>query len=411
MLFFEAVKLAWQSIRTQKLRSALTVVGMNAAVAAVIIVVSMIQGFKIFVDGKIAQIGSKSFMVRRFSVEDYRTTDTIAAAQRRNKELTLDDFAYLQSRSTLVDKWGAQATATRVEVRAGSGGMQDVRVNGITPSMAEIDNTEVSDGRWFVDAENQAALEVAVIGAKVQTELFPDGWSDDQRITIGGIPYRVVGVAASKGAVFGVSQDVFVSLPLKTYGKNFGGLSNPRSLSLVATAKSDDEFDNAVDEVRRLMRQRRHLGATQEDNFGIVTPDGISGLRDRLFAPIFVAAIAVPLVAVIVSGVVIMNIMLVSVTERSKEIGIRKAVGARRFDILCEYLVEAIALSIGGGVTGVFLAWLASVVISAIFFPTQLTAMSIASAVTVSGVSGIVFGLLPAWRAARLNPIEVLRST
>jgi putative ABC transport system permease protein len=411
MLFVEAVKLAWQSIRTQKLRSALTVVGMNAAVAAVIIVVSMIQGFKVFVDGKIAQIGSRSFMVRRFSTEDFGTTDTIAAAQRRNKELTLEDFDYLQSRSTLVDKWGAQAAAARVEVRSGMRGVQDVRVNGVTPSVAEIDDTEMAEGRFFVDAENRAASEVAVIGAKVETELFPLGWSDDQQICIGGIPYRVIGMAASKGAVFGVSQDVFVTLPLKTYGKNFGGLSTPRSLSFVATAKSDDEFDSAVDEARRLMRQRRHLGGTQKDNFGIITPDGITGLRDRLFAPIFVAAIAVPLVAVVVGGVVIMNIMLVSVTERSKEIGIRKAVGARRLDILCQYLAEAIALSIGGGIAGVFLAWLAAGIISVVFFPTQLSTFSILGAVAVSGLIGILFGLLPAWRAARLNPIEVLRST
>lgn len=410
MKFSEALKLAWQSIRTQKLRSALTVVGMNAAVAAVIVVVSMIQGFNVYVDGKIAEIGSRSFMVRRFNTEDFRTTDTIAAAQRRNKELTLDDFEYLQSHSTLVDKWGAQAAPTGIEVSCGPRGLKDVAVNGATTSVAEIRNTDLSDGRFFTDAETRAAANVVFIGAKVEAELFPLGWTDDQQISIAGIPYRVLGVAVPRGEVFGVSQDAFVTLPLKTYGKNFGGLSSPRSLSFVAIAKQDNEFDEAVDEVRRLMRQRRRIGLGQKDNFGILTPDGITGFRDRIFAPIFVAAIAVPSVAAIVGGVVIMNVMLTSVTERSKEIGIRKAVGARRRDILFQYLAEAIALSIAGGVAGVFLAWLAAGVISRAFFPTSLSPSTIAGSVAFSGLIGILFGLLPAWRAASLDPIEVLRT-
>ncbi len=411
MKFIETLKLALSAVWAHKLRSALTLLGMIIGVTAVVVVVSLIQGFNVYIDEKIAGIGSKSFTVQRFNpFEDFKDTDTIAAAQRRNKELTLDDFDYLRDHATLIGKIGAKARGTPVEVKRGTEVLQDIFVSGATANIAEIENADIADGRYFSDAENDAAMRVAYIGADVASKLFPVGSPLNQEITIAGLPYRVIGVATAKGTVFGVPQDNFIQIPLKTYANNFGGLIRQRSLYFVVTAKTDNMFNDAVEEARFWMRLRRHLGSQEKDNFGIVTPDAITGLRDRLFGTIFIVAIAVPSIALVVGGIVIMNIMLVSVTERTKEIGIRKSLGARRTDILKQFLVEAITLSAIGGMTGVIIAWIVGRVLTAIFFPTYLSIAAVIVAVTVSGAVGVLSGIFPAWKAARLDPIEALRA-
>jgi putative ABC transport system permease protein len=408
--FIETLKLALSAIWAHKLRSALTLLGMIIGVTAVVVVVSVIQGFNAYFDEKIAGIGSSSFSIRRFSFDDFKDTDTIAAAQRRNKNLTLDEFEYLRARAQLIDKLGAKANATRSQVKRGSEILEDVPVDGVTANIADIDNLDIADGRFFTDAENDAQTRVAYVGADVSNKLFPAGNAVGGEITVAGLPYRVIGVAVAKGTIFGVPQDNFITIPLKTYASNFGNLINQRGLYFVATAKSDELFDDAVEEARFLLRARRHLGAGDKDNFGILTPDAITGIRDRVLGTISIVAIAVPAIALVVGGIVIMNIMLVSVTERTKEIGIRKSLGARRSDILKQFMVEAVTLSAIGGAIGVMLAWLIGRVLTAIFFPTYLSIAAVIAAVGVSGVIGVLSGIFPAWKAARLDPIEALRA-
>jgi putative ABC transport system permease protein len=406
----ETLKLALAAIWVHKLRSALTLLGMIIGVTAVVVVVSLIQGFNTYIDEKIAGIGSKSFTIQRFSFEDFKDIDSINAAQRRNKELTIDDYEYLKERATLIDKIGAKARASRSEVKRGSEILQDVPVDGAMPVIADIDNFDIADGRFFTESENDSAARVAYIGADVAAKLFPSGNVLGQEITIASLPYKVVGVATAKGTVFGIPQDNFVTLPLKTYGNNFGGFTRNRLLYFEVTSKTDKNFDEAVEEARFLMRTRRHLEPKERDNFGIVTPDAITGIRDRIFGTVSIVAIAVPSIALVVGGIVIMNIMLVSVTERTKEIGIRKSLGARRTDILKQFLVEAITLSAIGGATGVTIAWIIGIVLTATFFPTRLSITAVIVAVSVSAAIGILSGIFPAWQAARLDPIEALRA-
>ena len=411
MKFIETLKLALAAIWAHKLRSALTLLGMIIGIMSVVVVYSLIQGFNTYVDEKIAGIGAKSFTVQRFNpLEDFKDTDTIAAAQRRNKDLTLEDYEYLKERTTLIGKIGAKARGTPSEVKRGGQVIQDVFVSGATPNIVDIENRDVADGRYISDPENDAAQHVAYIGADVATKLFPAGSPVGQEIIIAGLPYRVIGVEAVRGTVFGVPQDNFIQLPLKTYANNFGGLIRQRSLYFVATSKVDNQFNDAVEETRFLMRTRRKLSAGEKDNFGMVTPDAITGLRDRLFGTIFIVAIAVPSIALLVGAIVIMNIMLVSVTERTKEIGIRKSLGARQMDILKQFLVEAVTLSAIGGAVGVSLAWLIGRVITAVFFPTFLSIGAVLIAVGVSMAVGVMAGVFPAWKAARLDPIEALRA-
>ena len=411
MKFVETLKLAIAAIWAHKLRSALTLLGMIVGVTAFVVVVSLIQGFNRYVDEKIAGIGAKSFTVQRFNpLEDFKDTDTIAAAQRRNKELTMEDYEYLKERATLIDKIGAKGRGTPSEVKRGDEILEDVFVSGATANCVDIENRDVADGRFLADPENESAARVAYIGADVATKLFPAGNPIGQEISIRGLPYRVIGVEAAKGTVFGIPQDSFVVIPLKTYSVNYGGLIRNRSLYFVATAKNDDQFNDAVEESRFLMRVRRKLGPNEKDNFGIVTPDAITGLRDRLFGTIFLVAMLVPGIALIVGAIVIMNIMLVSVTERTKEIGIRKSLGARQMDILKQFLVEAVTLAILGGAVGIFLAWLVGIAVTALIFPTYLSIFAILGALGASGGAGVASGIFPAWKAARLDPIEALRA-
>jgi putative ABC transport system permease protein len=407
----EILKVAVAAIWAHKLRSALTLLGMIVGVTAFVTVVSLIQGFNVYIDEKIAGIGAKSFSVQRFNpFEDFKDTDTIAAAQRRNKELTLEDYEYLKDHATLIGKIGAKARGTPSEIKRSDQVLQDIFVSGATANTADIDNRNIADGRFFTDTEADGAARVAYVGADIANKLFPGGNPIGGEISIRGLPYRVIGVEAVKGTVFGIPQDNFVVIPLKTYSLDFGPLIRQRSLYFTATSRTDETFNDAVEEARFLMRARHRLAPNEKDNFGIVTPDAITGLRDRLFGTIFLVAIFVPGIALIVGAIVIMNIMLVSVTERTKEIGLRKSLGARKVDILKQFLVEAVTLATIGGAVGILLAWVVGKLVTALIFPTYLSLLAVLFALAVSGGMGVLSGIVPAWKAARLDPIEALRA-
>ena len=406
----ETLKLALSAIWAHKLRSFLTLLGMIIGVMAFMVVFSVLTGFNAYIDEKIAGIGSNTFTIQRFSFEDFKDTDTIAEAQRRNKELDFEDLEFIRARAQMIEKIGAKAGGNRRTIKAGSNTMEDVTVDGAEPVVGEIENVDVLDGRYFTEAENNNAMRVAFIGTDVVEKLFPRGGAIGQEIDIRGIPYRVVGVRVAKGTVFGQPQDAFVQLPIKTFGANFGGFRGSRYLYFVATATSDKTFKDAVDEARTLMRLRRKLSFGEKDTFGIVTPDAISGLRDSIFGTTFIVIMTVPAIALLVGAIVIMNIMLVAVTERTKEIGIRKSLGARQSDILKQFLFEAATLSAIGGLIGLILAQLVGLVISSMFIETRIPWYAAVIAIGVSGFVGILAGLFPAWKAARLDPIEALRA-
>ena len=410
MNFSETLKLAFDAIWAHKLRSFLTLLGMIIGVTAFMVVLSLLQGFNSYVDEKIAGIGSNSFTVRRFGFDDFKDTDTIAAAQRRNKELSFDEMYFIRDRAQLIDKIGAKAGNMNREVKGPTEALRDVQISGSEPVIAEIEKRDIADGRFFSDAENNNSVRVAYIGMDVANRLYPQGGAIGRELEIEGIPYRIIGIQTAKGTVFGQPQDNFVELPIKTFGSAFGGLVRNRAPYFVVTAKNEKVFNDAVEEVRTLMRIKRKLKFGEKDNFGILTPDAITGIRDRILGPTFLVIIAVPTIALVVGAIVIMNIMLVAVTERTKEIGIRKAIGARQADILKQFLLESATLSAIGGLIGLLIAELLGLIITAFVFQTRIPLWSAFFAIAVSGGVGVLAGLYPAWKAARLDPIEALRA-
>ena len=410
MNFTETIKLAFSAIWAHKLRSFLTLLGMIIGVTAFMVVLSLLQGFNAYVDEKIAGIGSNSFTVRRFSFEDFKDTDTIAAAQRRNKDLTFDERDFIRDHAQLIDKIGAKAGNTNRDVKRNGESLASVSISGAEPVIAEIEKIDISEGRYFSQPENDNAARVAFIGMDVADKFFPRGGAVGEEITISGIPYKIVGIQTAKGTVFGQPQDNFVQLPIKTFGNAFGGLRNQRAPYFVITAKNDNVFNDSVEEVRTLMRIKRKLAFGEKDSFGILTPDAITALRDSILGPIFIVIIAVPTIALLVGAIVIMNIMLVSVTERTKEIGIRKSLGARQADILKQFLMESATLSAMGGTIGLIIAELLGIIITKLVFQTRIPIWSALFAIAISGGVGILAGLFPAWKAARLDPIEALRA-
>ncbi|MFM8440234.1 MAG: ABC transporter permease [Acidobacteriota bacterium] len=406
----EALKMASAAIWAHKLRSFLTLLGMIIAVTSFMVVLSLLQGFNTYIDEKIAGIGSNSFTIRRFGFDDFKNTDTIAAAQRRNKELTFDELQFIKERAQLIDKIAAKSLPNSREVKNGAYSINGVRIDGAEPEIAEIEKLDIAEGRYFTEAENNNAVRVCYVGSDVAKKLFPRGGALGSELSVDGIPYRIIGIQTEKGTVFGQPQDNFIQFPIKTYGANFGGLRGSRGIYFVATAISDRQFNDAVEEARTLLRIKRQLEFGVKDNFGFLTPDAITGVRDRILGPTFLVIMIVPTIALVIGAIVIMNIMLVAVTERTKEIGIRKSLGARQTDILRQFLFESSTLAVIGGVVGLILAELLGIAITKYVFQTRIPWWAAVLAIAVSGGVGVLAGLFPAWKAARLDPIEALRA-
>ena len=405
----DTLSLALAAVWTHPLRSFLTLLGMIIGMASFMVVLSILQGFNSYVDEKIAGIGSNSFTVSRFSFEDFGNSDAMAAARRRNKELDMDELEFIRRNAKLVGAIGAKAGGVTRDIRYKDETLNDVTITGVEPVIGEIESVDVDEGRYFTDAENQNSMRVVFIGSDIQSKLFPQGGAVGSVLYISGLPYRVIGVQTAKGTVFGQSQDNFILLPLRTFAADFGGIKFNRAPDFVGTPATNATMDSAVDEVRTLLRIKRKLKSDEKDNFGIRTPEAISSARQSIFGSISTAILAVPAIALVVGAIVIMNIMLVSVTERTKEIGIRKAVGARQKDILTQFLFESATLSLIGGFIGLLFAYVTGLAITRYVFQTRIPWWSVLISIGVSAGVGVVAGLYPAWKAAKLDPIEAMR--
>lgn len=407
MSFYEALKLAFASILGHKLRSFLTLLGVIFGVATVIVVVSLVEGFNSYVDEKIANIGTNAFSVQRFSIEDFSSVEALNAARRRNKDVGPDDLAALRKAGGAIKDAGGKSGSV-ADIKFGDKTLLNVQINGTSANIEDIEKLEAEIGRYFTNAEDEMRKFVCFIGSETAEKLFPTGGALGQTIKIDGRSYQVVGVGKVLGSAFGQTRDMYVSVPLSTFLSTYGVR---RSISISVASTSPETYDEAIEEARTLMRVRRKLDFAEKDNFGIVTPKAINELRDKIFGTIQVAAIGVTSISLLVGGIVIMNIMLVSVTERTKEIGIRKSIGAKQWDVLKQFLAESTSLALIGGAIGVVIAYsIAKLVAVAFSIPTALPLVWVTIALFVSSSVGLVSGVYPAWKAAKLDPIEALRA-
>lgn len=406
MSFFEGVRIALASLRAHKLRSFLTLLGVIFGVMTVVAVASVIQGFFGYVDRTVtADLGKNTILLDKYGI--ITSFEDFINANRRNKDLRLEDAEYLRERMTLAEAIGVQAFAS-AEIRAGSQKMTNVTIKGNTANMAQIDSSAPEFGRYVNEGDDESRRYVAMIGTEIADQLYGRREVVGKEIKIDGLPFEVIGVAKEQGSFFGQSRDDFIIIPFLTYQKLWGARDSV-TISIKAMDKVNQQ--DVQDQIKMLMRARHRLGYNDKDTFGLITAEAINNFVQAIFGIIAAVALGVTSISLVVGGIVIMNIMLVTVTERTREIGIRKSLGARRRDILIQFLVESTTLSMVGGLIGLAVAYVISKLLDAYTpVPAELPIWSAVLAISVSSGVGLIFGIYPAWKAARLDPIVALRA-
>jgi putative ABC transport system permease protein len=402
----EAIRIALQSLWANKLRSALTLLGVVIGVAAVIAVVTFVSGINGYVAEKIFRLGADVFIISKVSPV-VMNMDQFLEGQKR-KDLTMEDYQAVLAACRHCREVGASVTTNNGHVKYAEQSITDTRVIGMTPSMAPIYDLDLSEGRMINDADLQNNALVGIIGTDLVENLMPGLDPMNRDIRVDGRDYRVIGVGKKQGKTLGQSRDNYVYIPISSWQRQYG-FHNSIRISGKAYGVGAN-LDSAIDEARAVLRARRHDLPGKPDTFASETNLNFLSLWANLSQTFFIAMIAIAAIALVVGGIVIMNIMLVSVTERTREIGIRKAMGARRTDVRTQFLIEAVTLAVVGGVVGVLLGVsIAKGVTILVGMPSAIKLWAVAAGMGVAASVGIFFGVYPATQAAKLDPIAALR--
>jgi len=406
MYFKEAAKLALQSLWANKLRSILTLLGVVIGVASVIAVVTLVSGANRYVATKVNRYGADVLTVSKQAAVITSYAEYEKYQKRRN--ILLDDYRYIAANCTRCAMVGALQTATGAIVY-GTQSSTDTSIRGYTWTMPDLQNMNIVQGRGFSEAEEEHGTHVALIGTDIEENLLGAGSPLGKEIRVDGVPYTVIGMGEKQGKTLGQSQDNWVAVPIASFQKTYG---TQKSITIYAKAAGGGEaLNQTTDEVDSLMRVRRHDLPGTDDDFTVNTSDTFIGLWTSISAGFESVMVSMAAIALVVGGIVIMNIMLVSVTERTREIGIRKALGARRKEIMLQFLIESATVALAGGVIGVVGGLIVAQVVTLLLgFPSSFAFWIVPIALIMAGSVGLFFGVYPARQAAKLDPIVALRA-
>lgn len=408
MQILEIIKVALSSLHANKLRSSLTIVGIIVGIFSIIAISTVIEMLQTSIEKGVSQLGQNTFQIQKWPA--VQTGGPGEAAKYRNRpDITLEEFYLLKEKLVEAKSVGAEQWNFGKVIKAGNRETNpNVQVSGITPDAFPNNKWNVEDGRAFNERDIQSYSKVIILGPDVAKKLFPNYSALNQEVTVDGYKLRVIGILESQGDVFGQSQDNFALIPLTTYQSMYG--KRNRSINITVMSKDKESYNELMEIAEGYFRTIRKLGPGEENNFDIWSNERILTRINDITAGVRIGSIVVAAIALLAAGVGIMNIMLVSVTERTREIGIRKAIGAKKINILTQFIVEAITLCLMGGIAGIFLGVLVGNVAGSFLNATAVIPIDwVLIGIFLCVVIGVGFGTYPAYKAANLDPIESLR--